>query len=93
MEIVLRLRGESAAAFQAGSQQEPGVANLSAVLARYGLELKPQHPGTSDGVLQSYFSVAGVRAAEADRIVATLRELDAVEAAYIQPPPGPASGV
>ena len=88
-EVVVRLRPEAARVFHGVARDAPGVGQLRAVLSRFEAELKPQHPRTSDPDLQSYFTVAGVPAARADSIAAALSQLDAVEAAYVQPTPTP----
>jgi len=92
MEIVVRLRPETARVFQGstGAGDVAGAAKVRAVLSRFGVDLKPQHPGVSNSELASYFTISAVSLAEAERIAAALRELDVVEAAYIQPPPSPA---
>jgi hypothetical protein len=88
-EVVVRLRPETARVFHGIDQDAPGARQLRAVLSRFDAELKPQHPGTSDPGLQSYFTISGVSAAQADSIAAAFRQLEAVEAAYVQPTPAP----
>jgi hypothetical protein len=92
MEIVVRLRSDTARAFQGsgGARGIAGAAEVEAVLNRFGVQLKPQHPGISDPELASYFTISAVSSAQAEQIAAALRELDAVEAAYVQPPSSPA---
>jgi hypothetical protein len=90
MEIVVRLRPETARGLQGGSPDDVAVARLTAVLSEVGAELTPQHPGIVDPTLQSYYTVTGLSDEDAHRVAAALRELDEVEAAYEQPPPSPA---
>jgi hypothetical protein len=92
MEIVVRLRPETARVFQGstGARDVAGAAKVEALLRRFGVDLKPQHPGVADSELASYFTISAVSSAQAEQIAAALRELDVVEAAYIQPPPSPA---
>jgi len=90
MEIVVRLRFEVAHRLHHAVGDATGAAELNAVLNRFGVELKPQHPGASDPALQSYFTISGVSSDQAEHIVSALRELEAVEAAYVQPPVSPA---
>jgi len=88
-EVVVRLRPQIARVLQGIDQDAPGASQLRAVLSRFGAELKPQHPGTQDPGLQSYFVISGVSATQADSIAAALRRLESVEAAYVQPIPIP----
>ena len=92
VDIVVRLRPDIASLFHGdGDQAAVEVMEVTAVLRRFGVDLKPQHPGASDAELQSYFTISGVAsAAEAERIAAALRKLEAVEAAYVQPLASPA---
>jgi hypothetical protein len=92
VDIVVRLRPDIASLFHGdGDQAAVEVMEVTAVLRRFGVDLKPQHPGASDPELQSYFTISGVAsAAEAERIAAALRKLEAVEAAYVQPLASPA---
>jgi hypothetical protein len=92
MEIIVRLHPDVARTLlgRRGAGTVPGAAEVTAVLGRFGVELTPQHPGLSDPNLAAYFTVSAPSFAQAEAIAAALRELDAVEAAYIQPPPHPA---
>ncbi len=89
-EIVVRLRVDVAGALHAGAADAPGIAGLAGVLKRFAVELKPQHPRATDAELKSYFSVPNVPIEEAERIASALRGIEAVEAAYVQPPVSPA---
>ena len=92
MEIVVRLRADAARAFLGwrGAGEVAGTAEVAAVLNRFGVKLMPQHPGIVDPDLASYFTITAASFAQAEAIAAALRELDVVEAAYVQPPPSPA---
>lgn len=92
MEIVVRLRSDAADAFlgRRGPGEVAGIAEVAAVLRRFKVELTPQHPGIADPDLASYFTITAASFAQAEAIAAALRELDVVEAAYVQPPPSPA---
>lgn len=88
-EIVVRLRDSAATAWRAGT--DPGqITALQAVLTRVGAELKPQHPGALDPELQSWFTISTESPERAEEIAESLRSLDAVEAAYVQPRSSPA---
>ena len=88
MDIIVRVRVDIARALY--SERAVAAHGLKELLTRFGVELKPLHPGVSDPHLQSYFMIVGVPQADADQIVAALRALDEVEAAYVQPPVSPA---
>lgn len=88
-DIVVRLVADAARALR-GGVQDASVTELETVLMRFGAELRQQHPGVSDPQLQSYFTLSVESAEQADRIAAALRELDAVDAAYVQPRPSSA---
>ena len=89
-EVVVRLRSDVAHAVRAATQDVPDTAELDAVLRRFGIALKPQHPGSTDPDLDSYFMIASVPFEQAERIAAALRELETVESAYVQPLVSPA---
>jgi hypothetical protein len=88
-DVVVRLRADAAEALRRGAQ-DAGVTELKRLLTGFGSELRQQHPGVSDPQLQSYFNISVDSPDQADRIAAALRALDAVDAAYVQPPPTPA---
>jgi hypothetical protein len=87
-DVVVSLRPETARAFH-GNVKDPGAGRLNAILSQFHAELRPQHPGTSDPELQSYFTISGLSPAQADSITAALRALEVVRAAYVQPAPSP----
>lgn len=88
--IVVSLRADVARAVYAGTQDSPSTVELNAALKRFGVALTPQHPDSGDAELQSYFIIPGVPLEQAELIANTLREFEAVQAAYIQPPMSPA---
>lgn len=87
-EIVIRLRADIARAFRTGTRAT-GIDELNAALSRFGVDLKPQHPRTTEAELQSYFTISNVPSERAEEITAALRMLDVVEGAYVQPPASP----
>ena len=60
---------------------------LSRMMRRFAIDLVPQHPGSTDADLASFFVIEGVPPEQADQIAASLRELGAVRAAYVKPVP------
>jgi hypothetical protein len=90
MEIVVRLRSDTAEAFRAHASEDPALKRIEAVLGDARAMMTPQFPEVVDPEQQRYFTVSGLPDAEGERIAAALLELDEVEAAYAQPPPSPA---
>ncbi len=88
-EVVVRLRPETARVFHGKAPDAPGARQLKATLSQLGAELQPQHPGTSDSELQSYFTISGVSTTQADSVTAQLARLEGVQSAYVQPSPAP----
>ena len=64
--------------------------DLDSELVRLGVSLRPMHPGAEDAELARYFTLSGTVSMEDERILATLRNLEAVTAAYIKPEAEPA---
>lgn len=79
MQVVVRLRADPG-----------GRAEVDALLSAQGLSLTPLHPNTSDPTLASWFVLPAMPTDRAEEIVAALRTLPSVEAAYVQPSPAPA---
>jgi hypothetical protein len=91
VEIVVRLRRDIAETFRSAAGSPTGAAaEVKAAVDSFGVKLNPLHPGVSDPELGAYFVISGLSLPEAERLTARLRELRAVEAAYMQPPPSPA---
>ena len=59
-------------------------------LAQLGASLRPMHPEVEDAELASYFTLTGAEGLEDEEVLAALRDLDAVSAAYMKPPAEPA---
>lgn len=87
--VIVRLRGDVARAWASGGQDERAAAVRTA-LTRMRAELRPQHPGVADPELQSWFTVSVANEEQAESIVSLLREMEAVEAAYVEPRAEPA---
>lgn len=60
-------------------------AGLLARVAELGGTLRPQHPGVGDAALARWFVVDDVADADAERVAAAIRELPAVDGAYVKP--------
>ncbi len=88
-DVVVRLRSDVARAWRGGTEV-PSATQLQEVLSRFQTVLQPQHPGSADPQLESFFTAAAETPDQAGRLAAALIELDAVDAAYVQPPPTPA---
>jgi hypothetical protein len=90
--IVVRLKPDAARAVQSGrlagasgTDLEP----LARVLDELGIRLVPQHPGVSDPVLETWFTVSGEPPAERARIAGILDALPAVDGAFVKAPASP----
>ena len=59
---------------------------LSQAAEELGVVLEPMHPGAEDPHLAPYFTVEVPDYATAERVIAHLQGLEAVEAAYLKPP-------
>jgi hypothetical protein len=92
MQIVVRVKPDTARVLrgEAGARDAGGAARVRSAVARFGASLVPQHPRLSDPELGSYFEGTDLPADDAERLRLALLEIDAVEAAYVQPPPAPA---
>lgn len=58
---------------------------------RQGLQLVPQFPGVSDPDLGRYFVAQVPAASDAEAVALSLRSLNEVDSAYVQPDPSPAA--
>jgi hypothetical protein len=67
-----------------------GVATVAAavqgIAAQFGTALRPLHPGVEDAALMPFFLAEVPDRATADRLIASLRTHESVEAAYVKPP-------
>ncbi|MDH5555827.1 MAG: hypothetical protein OEZ03_00675 [Alphaproteobacteria bacterium] len=59
-------------------------------LAQLGASLRPMHPDEEDVELASYFTLIGAEGLEDEEVLAALRDLGAVSAAYVKPSAEPA---
>ena len=80
-----RLDVEAAQNFLSAAKPTQAIKQLDEALADLGLSLKPQHAGESDPELSRFFVVDARDREEGERIVETVRQLQAVKAAYIKP--------
>ncbi len=70
-------------------QREPITVKSEALLRMvetFGLTLEPMHLDSDDPILRSYFIVEVSDRATAQRVMNSLRQSEAVEAAYVKPP-------
>jgi hypothetical protein len=86
MQATVQVRDDVARALhrRAPATQEAG--QLLRQLESMDLTLEPIHPHTDDPVLQTFFTVQVPDDGTADEVIARLRELAAIEAAYVKPP-------
>lgn len=96
MEAVIQLRADLARLMQGdavGAWPNHLAAvrrDLDAELSRLGASLRPMHPGVKDTELARYFTLTGIPDPQQETVLATLRNLEAVTAAYVKPEAEPA---
>ena len=97
MRVVIVLQTQTAQEMQSPSRGtanesvNPGIAELKSAEGELEVNLTPMFPGQSHPTLLPFFYVDVPDRATAERVVARLTQLAAVEAAYTQPeaePPG-----
>lgn len=64
----------------------PEVQMLTDMVAAFGAELRPLHPGSNDPTLTKYYTLDVVDAEAAEALLNRLWQFEAVEAAYVKPP-------
>ena len=86
LDVALELQVQFASR-EAGDS--PAAARLLDLIAAFGVNLKPMHPGIDDPWLLPYFMIEVNDAVIAQRLILCLLELDEVEAAYLKPMDAP----
>ena len=65
---------------------------LQQIVSEFGFQLEPMYPDTTDPELASQFYVSAPDAQAAVEVRRRIEEAGIVEAVYVKPPEGPASG-
>jgi hypothetical protein len=100
VDIVVQLRSDMASMLARANSSvaesapsNPALQPIAQTLAAFDADLVPQHPGTDDPQLQTWFVVpCGERDARAcEALALALRRHDAVLSAYLKPDPTPAA--
>ena len=100
MDIVVQLRSDLAsmlartnASLAKSAPHHPALQPVAQTLAAFDADLTPQHPGSTDPQLQTWFVAScGERDAQAcEALALALRRHDAVLSAYIKPDAAPAA--
>ena len=65
---------------------DAGEPELRELADEFGLSVRPLHAGTTDPVLGSYYIVSVPDALLAQQVLDRLRQIPAVNAAYLKPP-------
>jgi hypothetical protein len=86
MQITIRMTMAEALAYQKGQVAPPALQQVLRILDELGLTLTPIHPGATDPLLAPYFIVEVRDADQAGQVIERLRQIPAVEAAYVKPP-------
>lgn len=97
METVIQLRGDVAKLMQGAAARTEATdelwkakRELEQELVRLGVAIRPVHPGSQDAELATYFTLCEAPGPDLEEILAVLRDLEAVTAAYAKPPAQPA---
>ncbi|GIK96084.1 MAG: hypothetical protein BroJett029_02930 [Alphaproteobacteria bacterium] len=90
METIVRVEAGLAGALAEAPTTDAAARGLTAALERYGANLQPLHPGSTDDELRCYFTVCGIAPGQEEEVAATLRAQPGVRAAYVKPPAAPA---
>jgi hypothetical protein len=86
VQVVVKVAGQEQQLLSGTPSEEAGALARAA-----GTKLAPQHPGTSDPELASWYVAELADPAAAERLAAALRDTRGVEAAYVKPGDEPAS--
>jgi len=90
MDVVVRLKADIARAHHDSSGQgslPAAGSELFTILSRFGVELRPQHPDSTDPELMTFFVVVGATGDNVNQLRQALADLDAVDGVYIKPAP------
>lgn len=85
-QVVVIVDPKRAEALQRMDHHDLVVSQIARAARQMGLTLAPQHPGSTDPVLRTYFVVEAPDAAAAELAARSLRACLGVEAAYSKPP-------
>ncbi len=91
MLVTVQVSLEVARVLQGQSPPTGASQKLVETVEELGLELKPVHPGAEDPLLAPFFTAEVPDAVAVDEIIASLLQLESVEAAYVKPPAEPAA--
>ena len=86
MQITVHLRSDVARSLADRSPPATDINDLLQVLSRFGLTLRPLHPGTDEPELKAQYWLDAPDQATADQVIQQLLQLKATEAAYSKPP-------
>jgi hypothetical protein len=85
MVITLMIRQDAARALQGLDPATSDSQAIAAATAELGVVLSPVHPGNPSPELVGTFNISVPDRAAADRAIARLRQIPAVEGAYVKP--------
>ena len=86
MTVIVQLAPDLASQLHADTKSPDASADWLRQLADELGSLRPMHPGASDPVLQTYFTVEVPDAAKAQQVISKLLKSRGVQAAYVKPP-------
>lgn len=86
MQLTVKVAFDVARALHRQIPQTAESTELLKVVEALGVTLQAMHPDAADPDLMSYFAVEVPEAETAQRVVSRLRQVKAIEAAYLKPP-------
>lgn len=85
MQITVQLDAAATRCLQHQGPPTPDIQELVRITEQFGVVLQPIHPETEDPNLSRHFTVEAPDRTAAERMIAGLRKIRAVEAAYLKP--------
>ncbi|MGE3154068.1 MAG: hypothetical protein AB7G48_18700 [Nitrospiraceae bacterium] len=85
MQVIIQVSTDVALKLHQRAPPASETESLLRVIVALGLTLQPMHPHTNDPNLQRYFIVEVLDHATAQQVMDRLRQVQAVEAAYVKP--------
>ena len=85
MSVTVHLSPDTAHQFEVGDSELTEATEISQAANELGIVLRPQHPGTSDPILEALYTVDVEGRVQGEQVAARLRTCNGVEAAYFKP--------
>jgi hypothetical protein len=85
MDITVILKRRLSSRPRSAGAAAPAVSSLDAILRKYDATLVPLHPGVEASPLALHYALRVPAGVDTARLLAELREHEAVDAAYVKP--------